>query len=274
MGRERWACWALCGLAAAALCVGGASAVGPAIGEAPRAMSPNRTEQSYGARLQETALGSYAADGMRQAAGTDIAVECGGHFVNSLPGGPITEEDACRVFAGDVKVVVVELTCAQLFDLLEYGVGMARIDGAERLDAGSGSDCFPQISGFSFEFDVSQLPGQRLRRVEMDGGIVLHREDGRVLAAALPEDLLDGALGYTGLAGVEGSLVGGQRELLAAHIVYQGQVSIPSGGRITMVGSSDATLYDSLRIGTLLPYILLVVILFRLLWRGRRRKET
>ena len=44
-----------------------------------------------------------------------------------------------------------------------------------------------------------------------------------MLAAALPEDLLDGALGYTGLAGVEGSLVGGQRELLAAHIVSQGQ---------------------------------------------------
>ena len=266
MGSGGWRRGVLCGLAVAALCTGGAAADGAALGSSPRAMSPNPTEQSYGTRLQETALGSYAADGMRLAAGTDIAIECGGHLVNPLPGGPITEADVRQVFAGDVEIVAVELSCAQLFDLLEYGVGTAQIDEAERLNKSSGSDCFPQISGFSFEFDVSQLPGRRLRRVELEGG-------GGLPTASLLEDLLDGSLGYAGLSGVEGRLVGRQRELLTAHIAAQGQVAVPKGGRITMVGASDATLYDTLQIGVLLPYILLAVVLVRLLWR-RRWRET
>ena len=265
---------ALCALAAALLCTGTAYAAAPVIGSSPRAMSPNPTQQSCGARFQETALGSYVADGMRLAAGTDIAIECGGHLVSSLPGGKITEEDVRRVFAGDVEVVAVELTCRQLFDLLEYGVGAAQIDEAEQLDLSSGSDCFPQISGFTFEFDVSQLPGQRLRRVELDQGGEISREDERLITAAIPEDLLSGALGYAGLTGVGGRTVNRQGALLASHIAGQGQVSIPTGGRITMVGTADNTLYNTFQIGTQLPYILLIAVLFRLAWRKTRRKRA
>lgn len=265
---------ALCAMAAALLCTGTAYAAAPAIGNSPRAMSPNPTRQSYGARFQETALGSYVADGMRLAAGTDIAIECGGHLENSLPGGDIAEEDVRRVFAGDVEIVAVELTCRQLFDLLEYGVGSAQIDEAEQLDLSSGSDCFPQISGFSFEFDVSQLPGRRLRRVELDQGGEISREDERLITAAIPEDLRSGTLGYAGLMDAEGRIVDRQRSLLASHIADQGQVSIPADGRIIMVGAADNTLYNSLQIGTLLPYILLIAVLFRLAWRKTRRKRA
>lgn len=254
------------GLSAALCLVQTASA---AVGESPRAMSPNPTSQSYGARLEETALGSFVADGMRESAGTDIAIECGGHLVNSLPGGAITEEDVRRVFAGDVEILRVELTCPQLFDLLEFAVGAARIDGAERLDAASGGDCFPQISGFSLEFDVSQLPGRRVRRVELDGAGPIRREEGRTLTAALPRDLLDGTLGYRGLEALAGSPVGRQGELLVRYVRAQGRVDIPAGGRIAMVGSSDGTLYESLSLGTLLPYLLLAAALLRLLWRRR-----
>lgn len=261
-------------MAAALLCTGTAFAAAPVIGNSPRAMSPNPTRQSYGARFQETALGSYVADGMRLAAGTDIAIECGGHLVNTLPGGDITEEDVHRVFAGDVEVMAVELTCRQLFDLLEYGVGTAQIDEAEELDLSTGSDCFPQISGFSFGFDVSQLPGRRLRWVELDQEGEISREDGRLITAAMPEDLLSGTLGYAGLMDVEGRIVDRQRALLAAHIADQGQVSIPADGRITMVGTTGNTLYDSLQIGTLLPYILLIAVLFRLAWRRTRWKRA
>ena len=134
------------------------------IGSSTGAMSPRVTVRSYGARLQETALGCYVADAMRAGAGTDIAVECGGHLVNSLPGGSLTMEDAEAVFAGDLEVAAVEITAGQLFDLLEYAVGNAEIDEAERLDPESASDRFPQISGFSFEFDVSQLAGRRIRQ--------------------------------------------------------------------------------------------------------------
>lgn len=251
----------------AALCIGGASASAPSIGESPRAMSPNPTRQSLGAQLQETALGSYAADALRAGAGADIAVLGGGQLVRSLPGGAVTAEDAERVFSGDGAVVTVELTCRQLFDLLEFGVGSAQIDDAERVDPNSGSPWFPQVSGFSFTFDVSQLPGRRVRQVMLESGETLHREDACVLTAALPRTLLDSA---PCCAGLEGRAAGELGQLLAAYIAAQGTVAIPALGRITMVGSAEDTLYERFQIGTLLPYILLVAVLLKLAWRKRR----
>lgn len=242
------------------------------IGTSERAMSPNMTAQSFGARLEETALGNYVADGMRLGCGADIAIECGGHLIKSLPGGTLTEQDARAVFAQDLEVAVVELTPGMLFDLLEYAVGELRIDEAEQLDRNSGSDRFPQISGFSFEFDVSQLPGRRLRWVKLADGSELSREDRHVLTAALPMDMLDGTLDFSMLEGLGFRTAGTQSELLIRRIREQGQVTIPETGRITMVGSAEDTLYESLRIGYVLPYILLLVVLFRLVWRKRRRR--
>lgn len=264
---------ALLALAAAASCTTAVRAEsGAAIGTSERAMSPNMTTQSYGARLEETALGCYVADGMRSGCGTDIAIECGGHLVRSLPGGTLTEEDTRAVFAGDLEVAVVELTADQLFDLLEYAVGELQIDEAERLDRESGSDRFPQVSGFSFEFDVSQLPGRRLRRVTLADGTELSRGDPRILTAALPMDMLDGTLGFSMLEGLDCRAAGTQSELLIRHIREEGQVTLPRTGRITMVGSEEDTLFESLNIGYFLPYILLLVVLFRLVWRKRRGK--
>ena len=234
------------------------------IGSSTGAMSPRVTVRSYGARLQETALGCYVADAMRAGAGTDIAVECGGHLVNSLPGGSLTMEDAEAVFAGDLEVAAVEITAGQLFDLLEYAVGNAEIDEAERLDPESASDRFPQISGFSFEFDVSQLAGRRIRQVRMADGTELRREDGGKITAALPVDMLDGSLGFSMLDGLSCRTVGRQSQLLAAHIRSQGTVEIPATGRISMIGSVEKTLYESLHLGTILPYVILVILLFRL----------
>ena len=173
-------------------------------------------------------------------------------------------EDAEAVFAGDLEVAAVEITAGQLFDLLEYAVGNAEIDEAERLDPESASDCFPQISGFSFEFDVSQLAGQRVRQVRLDDGTGLRREDDRAITAALPVDMLDGSLGFTMLDGLSYRIVGTQSGLLADHIRGQGTVEIPETGRIAMVGSAEGTLYESLRLGTIVPYAILIILLFRL----------
>lgn len=256
------------------LCLTEVWAESPAIGTSERAMSPKMTAQSYGARLEETALGNYIADGMRLAGGADIAIECGGHLVKSLPGGTLTEADACAVFSGDLEIAVIELTPDLLFDLLEYAVGEPQIDESERLDRDTGSDRFPQISGFSFEFDVSQLPGRRLRQVKLADGTELSRGDQLTLEAAVPMDMLDGTLGFFMLEGLDYRTIGSQLELLIRHIREEGQVTIPETGRITMVGSAEDTLYESLHIGYFLPYILLLVILFRLIWRKRKKQKT
>lgn len=259
---RRWGAF----LALAAMLAWLTPAVGaaPSLGSSPGAMSPRATARSYGARLQETALGCYVADAMRAGAGTDIAIECGGHLVSSLPGGSLTMEDVEAVFAGDLEVAAVEISAGQLFDLLEYAVGNAEIDGSERLDPGTGSDVFPQVSGFSFEFDVSQLAGRRVRWVRMDDGTELLREDGRTVTAALPVDMLDGSMGFFMLEELPYRTVGRQSQLLAGHIRSQGTVEIPDTGRIVMVGSAEKTIYESLHLGRLLPYVILIILLFRL----------
>lgn len=235
-------------------------------------MSPRVTSQSYGARQQEVSLGSYVADGMRNAADTDIAIECGGHLVKALPGGEITEEDARAVFADDLEVAVVELTSALLFDLLEYAVGHGQIDEMEKLAADSGFDGFPQISGFSFEFDVSQRSGRRLRGVSLENGWELSRADNLVLTAAVPADMLDGSLGFVMLEGLDYEVIGTQSELLIGHIRAQGQIVAPDKGRITMLGFEQKTIYEKWNIGVYLPYVILLILLFRLPWRNKRRR--
>ena len=183
---------------------------------------PRVTVRSHGARLQETALGCYVADAMRAGAGTEIAVECGGHLVEQSAGGSLTMEDVEAVFAGDLEVAAVEITAGQLFDLLEYAVGNAesmRPNGWIRNRPATG---FPRFPVF-LEFDVSQLAGRRIRQVRMADGTELRREDGGKITAALPVDMLDGSLGFSMLDGLSYRTVGRQSQLLAAHIRSQGR---------------------------------------------------
>lgn len=255
------------------LTVARASAETTIIGTSKRAMSPNMTSQSFGAKLEETALGCYVADSMRLGSDAEIAIVCGGNLSESLPGGSLTAEDARSVFSGDQEVAVIELTPAQLFDLLEYAVSTVRIDEAELLDRSSGSDCFPQISGFSFEFDVSQMPGQRLRLVTLEDGTKLSRESQKNLTVALPMDALDGTLDFPMLQGLPYKTAGRLSELLIMHIQDQGEIVIPEVGRIHMIGTADDTIYNSLHVGSFLPYVILLVVLVRLVWRSRKSKN-
>lgn len=262
-------------LAACLLRAPAAAASGAAvIGSSTRAMSPNRTTQSYGARVEETALGNYVADAFRQAAGADIAIECGGHLVKSLPGGDLTAADAAAVFDRDRMVVTVELTAGQLFALLEHGVGTLDIDEAEQLDPESGFDGFPQVSGFSFVYDVSQKPGRRVRSVTLDGGAALSAGETRTLTAALPADMLDGSLGFSMLEGLPARPVGLQSELLSSLIAGQQEVSIPETSRAVVLGTAEHTLFEALHARFWLPYLILIILVIRLPMQRHRARNA
>lgn len=273
---------AACLLRAPAAAASGATV----IGSSTRAMSPNRTTQSYGARVEETALGNYVADAFRQAAGTDIAIECGGHLVKSLPGGDLTAADAAAVFDRDRMVVAVELTAGQLFALLEHGVGTLDIDEAEQLDPESGFDGFPQVSGFSFVYDVSQKPGRRVRSVTLDGGAALSAGETRTLTAALsagetrtltaalPADMLDGSLGFSMLEGLPARPVGLQSELLSSLIAGQQEVSIPETSRAVVLGTAEHTLFEALHARFWLPYLILIILVIRLPMQRHRARNA
>ena len=90
-----------------------------------------------------------------------MAIACGGHLGNSLPGGTITLADVYQVFAVDGQVVSVTITAGELYHLMEQAVSGTAIDAAERIDPARGSDAFPQTSGFSFTYDISQVLGRR-----------------------------------------------------------------------------------------------------------------
>lgn len=242
------------------------------LGTSARSMSPKQTAQSYGARLQETALGNLAADGMREASGARIAIACGGNLVKALGGGAITREDVRAVFAEDERIGVVEMTADCLFDVLEEAVGQVRIDEREWLDADSGFDGFPQISGFSFTYDASQLAGRRVRTVRLDDGTALSRGSEQLLTAALPESMTDGTLGFSMLKGLPVRYSGTQAQALADHIGALGEVTPPKTGRITVLGTAERTIYSTFHVGSVLPYVIILILLIRLPGlRGRER---
>ena len=68
----------LCWMLVCFLPLSAAGAASPVLGSSTGAMSPNRTTQSYGAQLQETALGCYVADSLRAGTGAQLSIICGG----------------------------------------------------------------------------------------------------------------------------------------------------------------------------------------------------
>lgn len=274
MGRKR-AGWllvllALTGLLAApaeaVVYEGADAAVVVAVSEG--AMTPRATTQSYGARVTETALGDLTADAFRQAGQTDVAIACGGHLGNSLPGGTITLADVYQVFAVDGQVVSVTITAGELYDLMEQTVSGTAIDGAERIDPARGSDAFPQASGFSFTYDISQVPGRRMVEIRLEDGTELDPAEKRTLTLAAPAELLGGTLGVTLPGGGQQTVLGREAELTAAYLAGQvGTVARPRLGRMTVIGTADHSLYRSWNVDRCLPYLLLACLLVALLTR-------
>ena len=270
MGRKR-AGWLLVLLALTGLLAAPAEAVvyeGPdaavVVAVSEGAMTPRATTQSYGARVTETALGDLTADAFRQAGQTDVAIACGGHLGNSLPGGTITLADVYQVFA----VVSVTITAGELYDLMEQTVSGTAIDGAERIDPARGSDAFPQASGFSFTYDISQVPGRRMVEIRLEDGTELDPAEKRTLTLAAPAELLDGTLGVTLPGGGQQTVLGREAELTAAYLAGQvGTVARPRLGRMTVIGTADHSLYRSWNVDRCLPYLLLACLLVALLTR-------
>lgn len=108
---------------------------------------------------QETNLGNFVADAMREAIAADIALMNGGGIRVSINKGPITIGDVFSVLPFDDTVVVLEATGADIRAALENSV-KAYPEQAGR---------FLQVSGMSFEFDPNKAPGERVVSVSISG---------------------------------------------------------------------------------------------------------
>ena len=113
-------------------------------------------------RAMECAMGNLVADAMLDrvaAQGIDVAIQNGGGLRATIDSGEITMGEVFTVLPFQNTLATFQLSGAGIIEALENGVS-AVADGAGR---------FPQVSGMSYTFDVSQEPGSRISEVMIGG---------------------------------------------------------------------------------------------------------
>lgn len=189
--------------------------------------------------VADAVMGNIAADAVRTAAGTDIAVIPCGDFSGADVGvKKFTQSDAVTMFSCDEQIAVTELTAAELFVLLEHAVASVALDEeTKRLDfKASLSEQFLQISGFEFVYDSTAPVGSRIYSVSMDGKR-LEKDGDFTLTLATGMSLLEGEYGY--------SLQGGEMielcysEALWDFLSKKSVITEYDSGRIRAIGNTE-----------------------------------
>jgi len=179
-------------------------------------------------RANETLLGNLIADGMRASLGADLGLMQGGGIRSDsvFPAGELTLRELTEILPFGNTIVMIEITGQQLLDALENGV--SQVENA--------SGRFPHPSGFTYVYDSSSEPFDRIIEVKV-GGEPLDLEATYTLAAS--SFVVAGGDGYTAFAGAR-QLVSdteGKRDVLtlADHVRSLGTLDLELEGRITDV---------------------------------------
>jgi 2',3'-cyclic-nucleotide 2'-phosphodiesterase (5'-nucleotidase family) len=114
------------------------------------------------ARVGETNLGNFIADGMLAKAKTInsqtvIALQNGGGVRETLPAGNITLADVFRVLPFGNALAIMNLTGAEIKSALEYSVK----------DAPVAFGGFLQVSGLRYTYDSTKAVGQKVQTIEV-----------------------------------------------------------------------------------------------------------
>jgi len=112
-------------------------------------------------RSQETGVGNFIADVMREAHGADVAVMNGGGIRGDkiFPPGPLIRRDVYELVPFSNAVVKVELTGSALRQMLEHGLAQADNQGGG----------FLQVSGVRVSYDGTRPAGRRIVTLEVGG---------------------------------------------------------------------------------------------------------
>jgi 5'-nucleotidase/UDP-sugar diphosphatase len=155
------------------------------------AVTIGRTEVALDARRnilrsQETGVGDFVADVMREALNADVAVINGGGIRGDrvIPPGPLTRRDLYTLLPFTNTVMKVELAAAALRQTLEHGLAQADNQGGG----------FLQVSGLQITYDGRRAAGSRIVAVEV-GGRPLD-PNGRY-TVAVPSYVAQGGDGHT-----------------------------------------------------------------------------
>lgn len=212
------------------------------------------------ARYLECTFGDAAADAVKFALGTDLAIVCGGDLVHNLLPGEITYNELKAAFREDRPLAVIDVTPKDLRVILEAGLSHVTLDETEKIDgAASAYDGFPQISGFTLSYDTTAPPGERLHEVKVNGKQISLEDETTVYTLAATEFMLSG--GY-GLPPVDGAVVSKLTlsEAMAMYLNHEMPDYSQTGRRIHPMGAQNGSLSALYPMGISLVVILLIAV--------------
>lgn len=227
----------------------------------------------YGSLADESPLGAAAADAAAYAAGTQLAIINGGDLAGVLRAGDATMEQVKSVLPYDRELAVCKVTPAQLKELLEFCLSRMTVDNSDlSIDyEASVFEAFPQVSGFTLRYDVSAPVGERVLSVWLDSGRELEMDDESTLyALTCSAHLLSGGYGDTGVKLSFTRLGISQSEALADYIAAGLMGDYQDTDRITVIGSTEDSLYDKFGSVSLL-LVVCTVIVFIAIIRGKTK---
>lgn len=202
-----------------------------------------RYSEEPGSEYIETPLGDVAADSLRYVSGADAAIVNGGELFSNLQAGACTWEEVQAVFQENKEIGIARITPAQLWEILEHGVSYLTLGSDEKTDLEvSGFEGFPQISGISFKYDISALPGERIQYVLVNDEPVEREDSATIITICATTFMLEGGYDYPA---VEYESLGlGLADALAQYIHASGTLYIPDdvSKRHDIIGAYDKPL--------------------------------
>lgn len=241
------------------------------VGILPKRLQPLQQEHP-GSGPSE--LGGLAADCVRWAAQTDLAVIPAGDLEQDLPVGEVRWGDVTRAVHEERQLAVAEITPVQLYALLEELLSHLSVDLTDESldDEASSFAGFPQVSGFLLTVDASAPAGERAYAVTMEDGTALDREDeSTVLTLASTEYLFFGGYGSAAVD-VWTSLDQSLGEAMA-QALGSGEITADDLDRIRMIGVSGTALIHSFPMPVVVMALLVIALCCVLLHCKQRSKR-
>jgi 5'-nucleotidase/UDP-sugar diphosphatase len=121
-------------------------------GEFSRVVGETRVDLAK--RPFESNLGNLVCDAMREAAAADVAIQNNGGIRTTIPKGKITLEQVYMLLPFDNNLMTMDLTGAQIVDILEYN---AKTEG------------MLQVSGLKVIYDLAAPEGSRVKELFIGG---------------------------------------------------------------------------------------------------------
>ena len=177
-------------------------------------------------RTQETNVGDFVADRLRERLGADAAFVNGGAIRTNriVPAGPLTKRDVHSLLPFTDVVLKLELRGRDLRSALEHGLAQTDREGGG----------FLQVSGVRVVWDPRRAAGQRLVSITVGGRPL---DDETPYSVAVSSYLVRGGDGYTAFARgkvlIDESSGPQVAQIVMDAIVARGTITPVTDGRIT-----------------------------------------